>query len=277
MDSRDVLEKEASDGVARPWSCELRFPRRNKDARMPMRLASELRRRAEARLEMGLVSTGSTVCREPLFLGSNCCSAGSMGVCCANLSEMSSGNWDMLDGPRACPGPDTLPREYRTAFASDTTGSSKGLSSGVGSWLFSCVIGVMGSGSGRFAGGGVDGGGVDGGGVDGGGVEGRTSSMGTGASFSMPRPTASAARCFSARRSSLRRRRSVSALVFFSRRRLSRSMISRNSPASSESARSSIRLVRLFWFWFCARPLRGLRWCRGSVFSLEMLGDVRSP
>ena len=47
MDSREVLEKEISDGVGRACSCELRFPRRNSDANTPMRLPSELRRRVE--------------------------------------------------------------------------------------------------------------------------------------------------------------------------------------------------------------------------------------
>lgn len=48
MDSRDVLEKETSDGVVRPWSCELRFPRLKSAAKTPMCLPSELRRLAHA-------------------------------------------------------------------------------------------------------------------------------------------------------------------------------------------------------------------------------------
>lgn len=40
---------------------------------------------------------------------------------------------DTFDGPRVCTGAETLPLEYLIARASDTTGSSIGLSTGVGS------------------------------------------------------------------------------------------------------------------------------------------------
>lgn len=186
---------------------------------------------------------------------------------------MRSGNSDTFDGPRACTWADTLPREYRTARASDTTGSSTGLSRGVGNWLFPGDLGVTGSVSNHRG--------------CWGGVDGRTSSMGVDKSSSMPRPTApmaslrgvpgvpptSAARCFSARRSSLRRRRSWSALSFFSRRRLSLSMISRSAPASSVSARSSILLERFV----CTSSLllSGRRSLRESFFSPPVLGEER--
>lgn len=111
MDSRDVLEKDISDGVVRPWSCELRFPRRNKDANTPMRLPSELRRRVEPRLEVVAVSTVSTGCSEPLRAGSCSCSTDSTGISWTSFSEMSSGNSETLEGPRVCPGAETLPRE----------------------------------------------------------------------------------------------------------------------------------------------------------------------
>lgn len=166
------------------------------------------------------------------------------------------------------------------ARASDTTGSSTGLSNGVGSWLYSCALGVMGSVSNLCECCGVDG---------------RTSSMGVGYSFSMPKPTTPVASrrgvagvpaiadvpptsvvlCFSARRSNLRRRRSLSAFAFFSRLRLSLSRISRSAPASSVSARSSILLDLLRCL--SSRLLRGLRSLRNSGFSLYTFGEVRSP
>lgn len=165
------------------------------------------------------------------------------------------------------------------ARASDTTGSSMGLSSGVGSWLCSCVRGVTGRVSSL-------------GGCCG--VDGRTSSMGVASSFPIPRPTTPTASlrgvagvpaiadtpptstvlCFSARRSSLRRKRSLSAFAFFSLRLLSRSRISRNAPASSVSARSSILLDLLLCL--SSRLLRGLRSRRGSAFSLYTFGETRS-
>jgi hypothetical protein len=68
-----VFENETSDGVVLPWSWELRFPLRKKDAKIPIRLPSELRRRVDPRLE-GVVSTVSIACNEPLRKGSCCCS-----------------------------------------------------------------------------------------------------------------------------------------------------------------------------------------------------------
>lgn len=111
MDSRDVLENDTSDGVVRPWSCELRLPRRNMDANTPMRLPSELRRRVEPRLDVAAVSTVSTGCSEPLRVGSCSCSTDSMGVSCTGFSEMRSGSSETLEGPREWPGAETLPRE----------------------------------------------------------------------------------------------------------------------------------------------------------------------
>jgi hypothetical protein len=204
MDSRDVLEKEISEavGVVLPGSWELRLFLRKKDAKIPIRLPSELRRLVEPRLEF-VVSTVSIAWREPLRNGSWSDSAA---ISCASFSEMSSGSIDTLDGPRAWTVLETLPREYRIARASETTGSSMGLSSGVGSWLFPWFFGVVGMSSlcGR------------------GGVDGRTSSIGVDASFSIPRPTApctslrgvtgvpasAAAFCFSARLSRRRLKRS---------------------------------------------------------------------
>jgi hypothetical protein len=99
MDSREVLEKEISEavGVVLPWSCELRFPLRKKDAKMPIRLPSELRRRFKPRLDV-VVSTVSTAWSEPLRKGSW---SDSLAISWASFSEMSSGSCDTLDGPRA--------------------------------------------------------------------------------------------------------------------------------------------------------------------------------
>jgi hypothetical protein len=180
-----------------------------------------------------------------------------------------------LDGPRTCGRLDTLPLEYRIARASDTTGSSMGLSTGVGNWLFSYRFGVVGSictHSGW------------------GGVEGRTSSMGMDVSFAIPRPTAptasrrevagmppiSAAAAFSlsALLSSRRLSLSWSALAFLSFRLLSLSRISRSAPASSVSARSSILLDLFFSFSSCL--LRGPRSLGESRRASNVAGEVRS-
>src|SRR5262245_8457345 len=92
MDSRDVFENEtSSDGVVRPWSWDLRFPRLKKDAKTPMRFPSELRRRSAPFLEVAAVSAVSTAWRDPLAVGSCVCSTDSTGVACAILSERSSG------------------------------------------------------------------------------------------------------------------------------------------------------------------------------------------
>ncbi len=70
MDSRDVFENEASEGVARPGSWELRLPLRKKDANALIRRPSELRRRKlEPCLDV-VVSTVSTGCNDPLLVGS---------------------------------------------------------------------------------------------------------------------------------------------------------------------------------------------------------------
>lgn len=70
MDSREVFEKETSEGVIRPWSWEPRLPRLNSDAKTPMRLPSELRRRLEPPWEIKFVSAVSTGWSEPLRVGS---------------------------------------------------------------------------------------------------------------------------------------------------------------------------------------------------------------
>lgn len=57
IDSRDVFEKDTSDGVVRPWSCEFRLARRNNEAKIPIRLPSELRlRMLEPCLDVTVVS-----------------------------------------------------------------------------------------------------------------------------------------------------------------------------------------------------------------------------
>jgi hypothetical protein len=112
MDSREVLEKEISDGVGRACSCELRFPRRNSDANTPMRLPSELRRRVEEPgFEVAKVSVVSMGCSEPLRVGSGPCSIESTGISFASFSEMSSGRIEALDGPRVCTCAEALPFE----------------------------------------------------------------------------------------------------------------------------------------------------------------------
>lgn len=154
-------------------------------------------------------------------------------------------------------------------------GVSTGLSIGVGSWVTSTLspTAVCRGWRGR-------------------GVDGRTSSIGSGASLSIPRPTVSVAslwgiggtslcpaarcsarRCFSARRSSFLFNCSSSCLLFASFRLLSLSNICLKAPASNVSAKSSILLVLLAFFLCAAASSSFSFWypSRGDM------GEVRVP
>jgi hypothetical protein len=113
MDSRDVLENEASEGGGRACSCELRFDLRKMEANTPRRLPSVLSLRVEEALfEVAEVSMVSTGCNDPLLAGSWKCT-NSMGVSWGNFSDRSAGSTEASDTTRVCIWVEALPGESR--------------------------------------------------------------------------------------------------------------------------------------------------------------------